>query len=132
MKKTSKKISAFFFKSDTGKQPVKELILSLADSDKKIIGEDIKTIEFGWPIGMPVAKSLGKGLYEVRSSLTDGSKARILFTIYKNQMILLHGFIKKTLAAKLGLKYMPELRFVHDQSFDQGSKIDRLLKSVQK
>jgi phage-related protein len=86
----------YFFKGDTGKTPVRDWLLGLSTKDKKIIGEDIKTVEFGWPVGMPVAKPLGDKLYEVRSVLENGDQARILFTIYKNQMILLHGFIKKT------------------------------------
>jgi phage-related protein len=94
--KTAKKISASFFQNDKGKMPVREWILGFSPDDKKIIGEDIKTAEFGWPVGMPVVKPIGDKLYEVRSSLSDGSEARILFTIYKNYMVLLHGFIKKT------------------------------------
>lgn len=39
---------------------------------------------------------MGKGLYEVRSDLSGGKIARVLFCIYKDEMILLHGFIKKT------------------------------------
>ena len=94
--KTVKKISVSFFQNDKGKMPVREWILGFSPDDKKIIGEDIKTAEFGWPVGMPVVKPIGDKLYEVRSSLSDGSEARILFTIYKNYMVLLHGFIKKT------------------------------------
>jgi len=70
--------------------------LGFAPNDRKIIGEDIKTVEFGWPMGMPTVKPFGNRLFEVRSDLTDGSNARILFTIFKSQMILLHGYIKKT------------------------------------
>lgn len=63
--------------------------------DLTLNNEDVVLTATG-PIGMPVVKPVGDKLYEVRSSLSDGSKARILFTIYKNQMVLLHGFIKKT------------------------------------
>ena len=65
--------------------------------DRKRIGEDIKTVEFGWPVGMPVCKPLGDGIYEVRTSLAQNRIARVLFYIDKKvQMVLLHGFIKKT------------------------------------
>ena len=65
--------------------------------DRKRIGEDIKTVEFGWPIGMPVCKSLGDGPYEVRTSLAQHRIARVLFYIdRKGRMVLLHGFVKKT------------------------------------
>jgi phage-related protein len=94
--KIPKKITVFFFQSDTGKMPVRDWLLGLSAEDKKIIGEDIKTVELGWPVGMPVAKPLGDKLFEVRSVLKNGDRARIIFTIYKSLMILLHGFIKKT------------------------------------
>lgn len=91
-----KKISVVFFKNDRGAEPVREWLIGLGHPDKKIIGADIKTVEFGWPIGMPTCGALGGGLYEVRSDLPDKTIARVLFAIYKNKMVLLHGFIKKT------------------------------------
>ncbi len=64
---------------------------------RKRIGEDIKTVEFGWPIGMPVCRPLGGGIHEVRTSLGQNRIARVLFYIDKmRRMVLLHGFIKKT------------------------------------
>jgi phage-related protein len=95
MHELSKKISVSFFISDTGREPVREWLLSLQAADRKIVGEDIKTVEFGWPSGLPVCRPLGNGLYEVRSTLTSGVEARVLFNIFGNEMILLHGFIKK-------------------------------------
>jgi len=69
----------------------------LSPEDRKRIGEDIKTVEFGWPVGMPVCKPLGNGIYEVRSSLAQNQIARVLFYIdKKGRMVLLHGFVKKT------------------------------------
>ena len=65
--------------------------------DRKRIGEDIKTVEFGWPVGMPVCRALGDGIYEVRTNLAQNRIARVLFYIdKKGRMVLLHGFIKKT------------------------------------
>jgi phage-related protein len=72
------------------------LAFGLIGEGQKNIGEDIKTVELGWPVGMPVAKPLGDKLFEVRSVLKNGDQARIIFTIYKSSMILLHGFIKKS------------------------------------
>jgi hypothetical protein len=66
MTKVPKIISVFFFLSDTGKMPVREWLLGLSTEDKKIIGEDIKTVELGWPVGMPVARPLGDKLFEVQ------------------------------------------------------------------
>lgn len=95
MAKITKKLSAFFFRNDNGKEPVREWLLGLSADDRKTIGEDIKTVEFGWPIGMPHVGKVGSGLYEVRSNVSDKRIARVLFIIYKNLMVLLHGFIKK-------------------------------------
>ena len=93
-----KKIPAFFFRSDSGAEPVRAWLKALESGDRKIIGEDIKTVEFGWPIGMPVCRSISshKGLWEVRSSLPNNRIARVLFAIIDGRMILLHGFVKKT------------------------------------
>lgn len=91
-----KKVSAFFYQSSHGSEPVKDWLLKLSKLDRKAIGEDIKTVEFGWPIGMPTCKPMKNGLYEVRTSLTDKKIARVLFCFSSNKMILLHGFIKKT------------------------------------
>jgi phage-related protein len=64
--------------------------------DRKLIGRDIQKVEFGWPLGMPYCRSLGDGLWEVRSDLTDGKTGRVLFCIASGRMVLLHGFIKKS------------------------------------
>ena len=70
--------------------------MNLVKKIKKIVGVDVKTVEFGWPIGMPVCKPLGNGLYEVRSNLQSNKIARIIFCIEGPEMILLHSFIKKS------------------------------------
>jgi phage-related protein len=75
---------------------VRVWLLDLDREDRKSIGKDIQKVEFGWPIGMLYSRNLQKGLYEVRSNISNGRIARILFCIQGNQMILLHGFIKKT------------------------------------
>jgi phage-related protein len=93
-----KRIEAIFFRTGSGRELVREWLRSLVPvADRKQIGVDIKSVEFGWPIGMPVCRSLGEGLYEVRSDLRNNRIARILFYVdAKNRMVLLHGFIKKT------------------------------------
>jgi phage-related protein len=68
----------------------------LAKDDRQIIGRDIQKVEFGWPIGMPYCRSLGRGLSEVRSDLPGGRIVRVIFCIVAGEMILLHGFEKKT------------------------------------
>lgn len=69
---------------------------SLDADARRTIGEDIKDVEFSWPIGMPLVRSLGRDLWEVRSDLTRGRVARVLFCVTAEHMVLLHGFIKKT------------------------------------
>jgi phage-related protein len=91
-----KKLKARFYLTATGRNVVREWLLELSDPDRRIIGKDIQKVEFGWPIGMPYCRSLGQGLWEVRSDLTDGKIGRVVFWIENGEMILLHGFIKKT------------------------------------
>jgi phage-related protein len=91
-----KRIPAIFFKTEAGGEPVRDWLKSLSRNDRKLIGTDIMTVEFGWPIGMPVCRPMGQGLYEVRSNLSGKQIARVLFYIDKQgRMVLLHGFIKK-------------------------------------
>jgi hypothetical protein len=67
----SKKIAARFFVSSSGKIPVREWIVGLELEDKRTVGKDIQKIEFGWPIGMPYCRPLGRGLWEVRSNISS-------------------------------------------------------------
>lgn len=91
-----KRLPAFFYASSSGRQPVREWLKALPADDRRIVGEDIKDVEFAWPIGMPLCRPMGKGLWEVRSTLTQGRIARVLFCEHDGKMILLHAFIKKT------------------------------------
>lgn len=90
-----KRLHAFFYQTPMGREPVREWLKGLKTEDRKIIGTDIKDVEFAWPLGKPLVDSLGRGLWEVRSSITDGI-ARVIFYVDGDQMVLLHGFIKKT------------------------------------
>jgi phage-related protein len=84
-----------FFQTTNAKEPVGEWLKALIKDDRQSIGEDIKTAQFGWPLGMPLVRKLEKNLWEVRTPITNGI-ARVLFTIIGNQMVLLHGFVKKS------------------------------------
>lgn len=88
------RLQVVFFKTEMGKEPVREWLKSLPRDDRKTIGEDVKTVQFGWPKGMPVVRKIDKDLWEVRSRLQNRI-ARILFTIDDCVMVLIHGFIKK-------------------------------------
>ena len=86
-----------FFASESGNEPVRAWLMSLLASQRRTIGEDIKTVQFGWPLGMPLVRKLAKDLWEVRVHLVDRI-ARVLFTLDGHTLVLLHGFIKKSQA----------------------------------
>lgn len=88
-------LSVRFFVTDAGSEPVREWLKRLSAQDRKTIGEDIKTVQFGWPLGMPLVDHLEGDIWEVRIKL-DNRIARVLFVIDNHTMILLHGFIKKS------------------------------------
>lgn len=94
--KRLKKIAARFYESLSGAEPVREFIKGLSAEERRIIGNDIATVEYGWPIGMPVCRPMGDGLFEVRSDLAGNRIARVLFATKPGVMVLLHGFVKKT------------------------------------
>lgn len=91
----AKRIRAVFFRTDTGTEPVRDWLKALDKSDRFRIGASIKTVEFGWPLGLPTCRALGGGVYEVRVNLGNRI-ARVLFCVSGRHMVLLHGFIKKT------------------------------------
>ena len=93
---TLKKLPAVFYRSLNGTEPVREWLKELPQDDRRTLGYDISTAEFGWPIGMPLCRSLSGGLWEVRSNLPQGRIARVIFCVAEGRMVLLHGFEKKT------------------------------------
>jgi len=90
-----KVLKVYFYKTPAGKEPVRDWLRIRTIEDKKAIGEDIKAVEFLWPVGYPRVTKLGKDLWEVRTDLQNGI-SRVFFTIWKRYMVLLHGIIKKT------------------------------------
>ena len=83
-----------FFATETGAEPVREWLKDLSPIERKTMGEDIKAVQFGWPLGMPLVRSMGAGLWEVRIRL-ENRIARVLFVLDGSTMVLLHAFIKK-------------------------------------
>ena len=90
-----KTLSVYFFKNPSGNEPVRDWLKLRAAEEKKAIGEDIKAVEYSWPVGYPQVVKLDKNLWEVRTNLPDGI-CRVFFTIWKKNMVLLHSIIKKT------------------------------------
>ena len=92
--KAERPLNVVFFKTDTGNEPVREWLKELPKDDCKIIGADILTVQYAWPVGKPLVDNLGDGIWEVRSRL-DNRIARTLFAMVSQEIVLLHGFIKK-------------------------------------
>ena len=88
-------LKVLFYRSVSGNEPVREWLKAQTKHDRKIIGTDIKTVQFGWPLGMPLVRKLEKDLWELRSNMENGI-ARVIFVVHENSIILLHGFIKKS------------------------------------
>jgi phage-related protein len=91
-----KKIVGRFYATGSGRKPVRDWLMDLSREDRREVGIDIQRVEFGWPLGMPYCRSLGHGLWEVRSDLAGSRIARVIFSIHQGEMVLLHGFEKKT------------------------------------
>ena len=96
MADSTKRLQAVFYRSAMGAEPVRDWLKALPRDDRRVVGFDIATAEFGWPVGMPLCRPLGGGLWEVRSNLGQGRIARVIFAASHSRMVLLHGFVKKT------------------------------------
>jgi len=92
----TKRIPLVFFRTEMGAEPVREWLLDLPKSDRRIVGFGLKELEFGWPIGMPLCRPLGAGLFELRASLASDRIARVIICVHDGELFALHGFIKKT------------------------------------
>lgn len=92
----AKRIPSSFYRTGQGAEPVRDWLKALGREDRKNIGADIATVEFGWPVGMPTCRPMGSGLWEVRTALDHHRTARVIFCIHDDRMVLLHGFLKKT------------------------------------
>jgi phage-related protein len=97
-----KPILLVFWKPAAGREPVRDWLNELPGEDQRIIGRDIAKVQFGWPIGLPVCRPLGNGLWEVRSSLPSRREGRVLFGFHDCMLIALTAFIKMTQATPAG------------------------------
>ena len=89
-------IPVFFYRTSGGSEPVLDWLRRLPQEDRRVIGVDLTTVQFGWPIGMPLCRALGGGLWEVRSQLPSRRIARLLFFVDEGRIGVVQGFIKKT------------------------------------
>ncbi len=95
------RIPVRFYSTPAGREPVIEWLHSLDTEDRHAIGLDLMRVQFGWPIGMPLVRSLKDGLWELRSRLPSGKIARLMLCFHDNKIVALHGFIKKTQKTRL-------------------------------
>ena len=94
--RTPRKIELVFFCNDSGGEPVREWLKGLDVAERRAIGTDLLRAQWRWPIGMPLCRPMGRGLWEVRTDLPNNRTSRVLICLYRNRLIALHGFIKKT------------------------------------
>jgi phage-related protein len=90
------RILLVFFRTSTGNEPVREWLKELPADDRREIGKDIERVQYRWPVGMPLARPLSKGLWEVRTNLAGNRTARTLFCFHDDELVVVHGFIKKS------------------------------------
>src|ERR1700723_2595156 len=90
------KIPLIFFRSRPGQEPVREWLKTLPEMERQAIGKDLLRAQWRWPVGMPLCRPLGNGLWEVRTDLPTKRTARVLLCLYRDHLVALHGFIKKT------------------------------------
>ncbi len=93
--KVERPLDVVFFRNDAGNEPVRDWLKQLPREDCKTVGTDILTVQYAWPVGKPLVDNLGDGIWEVRSRLGNRI-ARTLFAVVDREIVLLHGFIKKT------------------------------------
>jgi phage-related protein len=93
-----RKIPLIFFTLAMGIEPVRDWLKGLPEAERKEIGEDLLRAQWRWPVGMPLCRPMGDGLWEVRTSLPTKRTARVLICVCEGHLVALHGFIKKTRA----------------------------------
>ena len=91
-----RKIPVVFYRTRGGAEVVRDWLRSLDDVDRQAVGLDLMRVQYRWPVGMPLCRALGDGLWEVRTSLPSNRIARVLFSVRQGRILVLHGFIKKT------------------------------------
>lgn len=90
------KINLVFFLTPGGNEPVRDWLRALPTAERHVIGQDLMRAQWRWPVGMPLCRPLGDGLWEVRSNLPNGRIARVVLCLHEGVLVALHGFIKKS------------------------------------
>lgn len=85
-----------FFRTDAGGEPARDFVRELPPEDRFVVGSDLKTVQFGFPLGMPLCRPMGRGLHELRSSLPSRREVRLLFFVDGREIVVVEAFVKKT------------------------------------
>jgi phage-related protein len=93
-----RKTPLIFFSAETGNEPVLTWLKGLPVEERQAIGQDLLRAQWRWPVGMPLCRPMGNGLWEIRTDLATKRKARVLLCLHREHLVALHGFIKKTRA----------------------------------
>lgn len=93
-----RKVELVFFSNDAGTEPVRDWLKEMGALDRRAVGTDLLRAQWRWPVGMPLCRPMGQGLWEVRTNLNGNRTARVLICFYEGCLVALHGFIKKTRA----------------------------------
>ena len=92
------RIPLVFYRTEAGSEPVREWLKGLDEAERRAIGKDLLRAQWRWPVGMPLCRPMGNGLWEVRTDLPTKRTTRVLLCLYREHLVALHGFIKKTRA----------------------------------
>jgi len=90
-----RKIPLIFFRTAAGNEPVREWLKGLPEVERRAIGEDLQRTQWRWPVGMPLCRPMRRGLWEIRTNLATKRSARVFISLYRERLVVLHGFIKK-------------------------------------
>jgi phage-related protein len=93
-----RKVELVFFRNSAGNEPVRDWLKGLDEAERRVIGTDLLRAQWRWPVGMPLCRPMGKGLWEVRTDLSGNRTARVLICFHQGCLVAVHGFIKKTRA----------------------------------
>jgi phage-related protein len=94
--KAPHKVRLVFYRGAGGGEPVREWLLTMTRADRLEVGRDLQRAQYRWPVGMPLCRPMGDGLWEIRSSLPGGTISRVLICHHEGRLYALHGFVKKT------------------------------------
>ena len=90
------KTPLIFFRTEGGIEPVRDWLRDLPPEDRREMGKDLMRAQWRWPVGMPLCRPMGEGLWEIRTDLPSNRIARVLLGVDEGALVALHAFIKKT------------------------------------